>query len=163
MGGRLYIEAVARKRQAREERLPTDAHPSQPRTPRRGRERSLRHILLNTSVMPVTIKIQVRGVVEKHWTKSQEAQALDPAITPALQFSMNLSQLLYFSVPCFLYLLKKNRLGKLPLRAKILGLYIIYTFLIKINDTWVKGKLIFKKATTFVLLWSSKSDNRIGL
>ena len=61
--------------------------------------------------MSIITKIQIREVVKKACTKSQEAQALDPAITPVF---CKLGQLLYLSVFCFLYLFKKKkRLGKL--------------------------------------------------
>ena len=57
--------------------------PNLPHEPRRVKERlSLRHTVLNTTIMSITTKIQIREVVKKAWTKSQEAQALDPVITP---------------------------------------------------------------------------------
>ena len=57
--------------------------PHLPRKPSTVKERSsLRPTVLYTTMMPITTKIQIIEVVKKAWTQSQEAQALDPAITP---------------------------------------------------------------------------------
>ena len=102
--------------------------PNLPHEPRRVKERlSLRHTVLYTTIMSITTKIQIREIVKKVWTKSQEAQALDPVIT-AVFYKLG-PVALPLCVLFYLFIKKKKRLGKLSDPIKnwdLVTLYNIY-------------------------------------